>query len=215
MTATIEYQLFNSEDQLARMKELMEPLRPLFPHWTKKIHIHLYDQIAPGDNSSDLMVNLGHTEYLHFTINVYYCFFDNPRDIMRRKLIHELVHALHAEVLMFDNDNLIDYVKAHNPDLGAYVSREHRQRVERFTQYMAFAIDQAMPNTDRSVHSGALFEAREGTVETIMLKAAEPFPGRSQDSGDAIAFSGVSAIAKKRAEIWPESLTTSGSDREI
>lgn len=148
MSTEIVYSGFDNKDQAARIQELMESVRPLFPHDINRISVLHYAQVGPGDNSANLKINIGYTEYLFVELEVYHAFFDVPRAKQRVKIIHEIVHALQAKVLMFDRDSLIDYVKAHNPDLGAYLFREHTERVETFTQHMAFGIEAMIRDTE-------------------------------------------------------------------
>lgn len=228
MSAQITYKGFDNEDQAARVRELMEECRALFPEETRNIYVNLFEQIAPNDNSSTLMVEIGSLEYLYFNLNVYYAFFDTPREKQRVKIIHELIHALHGKVLMFDRDSLIDYVRAQNPDLGAYLFREHRERVERFTQVFAFAIDEAMDWAERKGHDrairdrGAIFVAREDKIEPNPLTeiymasgmGMEPFPGKSRDREDAAKFSGAIAIGKREPAIARSGLNTIETEHE-
>lgn len=144
----IIYKHFDNEDQLARVKELMEFIRPIFPDDIRHIYVHLYEQIGPNDNSSSLSVDIGNLEYLYFDLYIYYAFFDYPRKKQRAKILHEIIHALQGQLLIFDRDSLIDYVKAQNPDLGAHLYTQHTKLVERFTQQMAFGIDDLISSVE-------------------------------------------------------------------
>lgn len=137
----IVYKGFDNEDQLSLVQAHMEALRPLIPKETRVVYVNLFER--HGENSDAFCsVNVGSLEYLYFEISIYFPWFDRPKGKQRISLIHELVHALHGSLLMFDRDNLIDYVKARNPELGDYVARQHTHLVERFTQRMAYAIDE-------------------------------------------------------------------------
>lgn len=142
----INYRDFQNRAQLTRITELMECLRPIFPEWAESIDVERFDRIDDSDQST-MSVNLNR-DYLNFRIEVYNCFWQVPEEMQRRKVIHEIVHALHADVIMFNRDRMIDYIKAQNADLGAYIAQEHTARVERFTQSMAFAIERMITATE-------------------------------------------------------------------
>lgn len=144
--ARITYRDFENAGQLARITELMEGLRPLFPEWPESIDVERIDKFDDSDQST-MSININ-PDYLNFRIEVYNCFWQVPEEKQRRKVIHEIVHALHADVIMFNRDRMVDYIKAQNPDLGAYLGQEHTARVERFTQTMAFAIERMLVATE-------------------------------------------------------------------
>ena len=87
------------------------------------------------------MIDIGSKEYLHFTLNVYYAFFDCPVEVQREKIIHEIVHTNHAALIMFVRDRLINPIRDRNPELHEYLDPEFTEKVESFTQSMAFAIE--------------------------------------------------------------------------
>ena len=137
----IVYKGFDNEDQLTLVQGHMETLRPLIPKETRVVYVNLFERHGE-DSNAFCSVNVGSLEYLYFEISIYFPWFDRPKGKQLISLIHELIHALHGSVLMFDRDNLIDYVKARNPELGDYLSRQHTCLVEGFTQRMAYAIDE-------------------------------------------------------------------------
>lgn len=195
----VVYHGFENEDQQARIAELLEGLRPLFPHDLRHIHVWLQSQIAKNDNSSPCSVNVGNMEYLFFDLYIYFPFFDVPREKQRAKLIHELIHAIQAPLNMFARDSLIDYVKAHNPDLGAYCAREHTQHVERFTQRFAFAIDDMIASIEaRRTHDhGPGQDTKDAMIAAITAITDAPNGDRARDHGPARPFTGAPALGAK------------------
>lgn len=175
--APISYRDFQNGYQLARITELMESLRPLFPEWPETINVERIDKFDESDQST--MSIILNTDYLHFHIEVYNCFWQVPEENQRRKFIHEIVHALHADVIMFNRDRMIDYIKAQNADLGAYIAQEHTARIERFTQTMAFAIERMILATEaKAKQTSPVFGPTVSPMEGMRLV---PTPGVSRD----------------------------------
>lgn len=148
MACEIRYSGFDNQTQRQIVDEILSELRPLFPAWLENLQVTLYTSSSEGDDII-LSFGLGTRPYLSGSLNVYYGFFDMEEDRQRAAVIHEIVHALHADILTFTRDRLIDPIKDRNEELYDYILPEYINRVEEFTQTMAFAIDRIMASGNK------------------------------------------------------------------
>lgn len=114
----------------------------MFPHYAEMLWVERWDSMNADDSA--VLAITPKPAYLVMNLNVYNAFWTYPKEQQREKVIHELVHALHADVINFDRNEILAYVKRTNPELYDYLYRSHNDRVEAFTQHMAFGLERML-----------------------------------------------------------------------
>lgn len=132
----IEYDAFQSPQQLKEIKGWAEYARPMLPHWLERLAFQRWDSCEAGSVAA---VNISEP-YRSACIKIYDCFFSEPRDRQQLAIIHEVIHIYQGALLSFVRDDVFDYVKEHNEPIYAHFSRQFTKENERVTQDLAIMI---------------------------------------------------------------------------
>lgn len=180
----ISYVYFDNSDQERILREIVEPLRFLLPEWLRDLTFSKVDT----EEKYALKCNV-RREYRMAEICVRSAFFGQPKPTLRLNVIHELIHLHHAYVNDFVRVRVQDYVGSQNADLNKAMQSEYTDHLEGFIQDFAYVIRDLLLRAE-SVESISPTQSIREIAEWLMAAQGA--------TGDAKAYTGVSAIAPKK-----------------
>lgn len=137
----INFLYFELPEEEEQIRQLIEQVKFLAPSWIMDLSISRY--ISDEDNNAAAAVTNNHT-YREAEILIYDKFFHTSVESRRRNLIHEFLHIRHSVVADWTRGSLLALVQEKAPDAHPYMDKEYTQRIEGYTQDMAYVIDELL-----------------------------------------------------------------------
>lgn len=137
----IRYRFFEIKREEDRIRELVESMLFLIPRW---VHCLSFDRYGNSDGDGSAASVNNEREYRFAVVSINDKFFTAGDDRHALMLIHELIHLQHAQVYEWMRDRVLAPMENTNEDLHFHCKAEFMERVEGFTQDMAYAIHELM-----------------------------------------------------------------------
>lgn len=144
----VVYQHFENVKLQKHVASLVSRWLPFLPKSLERLWVSSCLN-TDGDTSMVAMVNVSEQEYQQTELSLFTRFYDMAEDEQIATIAHEFVHIHHSELLEYVRRQLIEPIRERNPELYDHADREFRERVERFTQNITFAILRMMASGNK------------------------------------------------------------------